>query len=241
MSFTAGFTCSKLPNRLLYTSWALCLNPGREALRPLFAHEGSFAFSIIKRYFEVSGIHWWPNHTPRKHAHPDRGTMQIHTRTQTAVSALRHPVQCSSIPVFSGLHLQVISQGLWFGTVHHLQWYRCAIQFQSAAAQGHLPRHSIKNTDHQVLTRASIHVDLMSWPLLGPHVVGVFFYGAGNESRESEHCCCPGDKRQCGPRSRAKEAPGSAPGPRGPQGDYLNNQVFQQQGFYGKVSAVGGI
>ncbi len=75
-------------------------------------------------------------------------------------------------------------------------------------------------------TNASIHIHSMSWPLLGPHVVGVFSYGAGNGSQESERCSRPADKRQSGPGSRAKEAPGSAPGPPGPWGAPLNSQVF---------------
>lgn len=132
--------------------------------------------------------------------------MQIHTCTHTVV-----PVQSCSIPVSSGLQLQGKSQGWRVRAVHCLQWRRCTIQLQSAAAHGHPPSHSIKNADQQTHTSACIHVDLMSWPLLGPHVVGVFSYGAGNGSEESEQCCRPGDKRQRGPGSRAKEAPGPAP------------------------------
>lgn len=84
-------------------------------------------------------------------------------------------------------------------------------------------------------------MNLMSWPLLGPHVVGVFSYGAGNGSEESEQCCHPGDKRQRGPGSRAKEALGSAPGPRGPRGAPLNSQVFEQEGLCGNVAAFFGM
>lgn len=56
MSFAAGSACWELPNRLPRTSWALCLNPALGILRPLFAAEGSRAFSINGRYLEVSGL-----------------------------------------------------------------------------------------------------------------------------------------------------------------------------------------
>lgn len=68
MSFTAGFTCSELPNRLLYTSWALCLNSGLSS--PTIVHSRR-KFCVFNQRalpwssFKVNTIHRWPNRTPK--------------------------------------------------------------------------------------------------------------------------------------------------------------------------------
>ena len=153
------------------------------------------------------------------HSYGYDANTHTHTHTHTLVHALEGPV-CP------GLQLQAKRQGWGFRAVLLQQCCRCTIQLQSAAAHRHQPRHPIKNADQQTHTHthththtdACIHVHLVSWPLVGPHVVGVFSYGAGNGSGESEQRCRLRDKRRRGPGARAKEAPSSAPGPRGPRG-----------------------
>lgn len=170
----------------------------------------------------------------------------IYPNSGPTLGGLLHPC---CIPVFPGLQLQAKRWGWGFRAVHFLHQHqscRCAIELQSAAAQGHPPRYSIKDRDQQThntytLTYARahththinvcIHMHLWSWPLFGPHVVGVFSYWAGNRSEESEQCCHSVDKRRGGPGAWAKESPGLACGPQGPWGAPLNNQVFQQEGL----------
>lgn len=168
----------------------------------------------------------------------------IHPNSGPTLGGLLHPC---CIPVFPGLQLQAKRWGWGVRAVHFLHQHqscRCAIELQSAAAQGHPPRYSIKDRDQQThnthtLTyarththiNACIHMHLWSWPLFGPHVVGVFSYWAGNRSEESEQCCHSADKRRGGPGAWAKESPGLACGPQGPWGAPLNNQVFQQEGL----------
>lgn len=76
----------------------------------------------------------------------------------------------------------------------------------SCSTHTHPPGQSIKSGDQQTPslhtdthTNTGIHVHLMSWPLCGPHVVGVFSYGAGDGSEESEQRCRPGDKGRVAP------------------------------------------
>lgn len=128
MSFTAGFTCSKLPNWLLYTSWALCLNPGLGTLTLLFPHVGSLAFSINKHCLEVS----------REKESTDDPTTQFkhilsctHAFMHTLIWIQWNFTCTQSVPtsvgilytpaVFPGLQLQANSQGLGVRPVHFQQ------------------------------------------------------------------------------------------------------------------------
>lgn len=116
MSFTAGFACSKLPNRLLYTSWALCLNPGLGTLILLFTRIGSFAFSINEHYTLKFQGRAESTDDPRAahlvhkaHTHNQIGIQCKFTRVQTHTHIESLHFCC--IPVGPGLQLQAKSQG----------------------------------------------------------------------------------------------------------------------------------
>lgn len=166
--------------------------------------------------FKVKGIHRWPTCT----------NMRSHARRDTQMQP--GPCTCATSSIFGSPHPWNRSSTSRFTVTSQRSWGEGSGQWSanndagapfSSSQLQHMDIHPVTQLRTQIDKHTSTfmlskcmhsHTHWRSWPLLGPHVVGVFSYGAESGNRESERQLWLGDKRWGGPRVRVKEALGLA-------------------------------